>query len=276
MADHKASTQPKEYLPSAKEREVEIQAEEPDYEPQVSPMPNIADPCQQPNTDTSNNSSSNDTGSTDTNTFTRQPPPYPTSITIQALEQQLYTSEQNTLALRQQAGQHIHELEVLIHSTWQRSNALEANVSYLTAELEKANAYIVTAEREMRDLRMEAVQREKQHCEALEQASKTAAASAVARVVPPMQDSNTLLEHNRTTIRVLRAEIRGLQEGKKGLQKQLIELGEGSGVMAGVRELPRWAEARVSGDVLEEWNGVLMGKERKIVGLQVMLERERE
>lgn len=273
MADHKAVSPLKEDPPSAKEAELETRAEELDYEPQLSPMPDVLEPCQQPGTNTSNSASS---ASSTTNS--RNPPlyPYPASITIQTLQQQLYTSEQDTLALRQQAGQHIHELEVLIHNTWQRSNALEANVSYLTAELEKANAYIVTAERDMRDLRMEAVKKEKQHCEAVEQARKTAAVSAVARVVPPMQDSNTLLEHNRTTIRVLRAEIRGLKEGKKGLQKQLIELGEGSGAMAGVRELPRWAEARVSGDVLEEWNEVLVGKERKIVGLQVMLERERE
>lgn len=271
MADHKASVPFKEDLSSAEEQEPEIQAEEPDCEPQVSPIPDVLEPCQQPDTTTSNSSSSSSASST-TNLLNPPPYPYPASITIQALQQQLYASQQDALALRQQAGQHIHELEVLVHTTWQRSNALEANATHLAAELERANAYIVTAERDMRDLRMEAAKKDKQHCEALNQARTTAA----ARVVPPMQDSDTLLEHNRTTIRVLRAEIRGLKGGKKELQERLIRLGQGSEAMAGVRELPRWAEARVRGDVLEEWNEVLVGKERQIVGLQVMLERERE
>lgn len=297
MDDTKAVSQRTETARTPEDRNPEAQAEEQDYIPRVSPPPASQEP---PNTSDNNNDNDGNNDMTGSNNSHRamstnpssqqhshQPSPIPTAVHFQGLQQQLYASEQNTLVLRHQAGHHINELERLVQTSWQRGAQLEAHVAYLTSELQKANAYNATLDEHVRILRWEGERKDKQLKQAAEKEKKSktaaaaAAASAARATMPPpplpMWDENTLLEHNRKTIKTLRAEIRGFREGKKGLEERLIALGESPAAgFSDPRTFLRWAEMKVPRQVLEEMNEVLVGKERKIVGLEVMLERERE
>lgn len=231
-----------------------------------------------------NQTTTNNTTTTPTNPTNPTPSPHDQALTIQALRQQLYIAEQHILYFRNEAGRHIWELEHLVRTTWDRSAQLEANVTYLVAELEKANAYNGSLSEHVRALRKDAESRETQYRATLQTATKqqqqasspssSSSASAPRKSAAPplpMQDSSTLLGHNRTTIRSLRTEIRDLKASKNKLQKRLLELSSAPAV-DGRAFLQR---AGLPREVLSEWSQVLLGKDREIAGLRVIIERER-
>jgi hypothetical protein len=224
-------------------------------------------------------------------------PSYDTSITIQALQQQLFIAEHHQTQIRYEAAQQFHQLQTVIRSTYDRATHLEGNVHYLSAELEKANSYNATLNEHVRGLRADMEVREVQHKAALKAAkakaagSKGAAAgSSSARILAAptptaapiptpavtlsLNDARTrtLLEHNRTTIRSLRTEIRTLKTANKQVQDRLLELRSEPDVDS--RAVLQ--NSGVPGDVLREWSEVLLEKDREIAGLGVLLGRERE
>jgi hypothetical protein len=174
-------------------------------------------------------------------------PSYDASITIQSLQQQLFIAEHHQTQIRYEAAQQFHQLQTVIRSTHDRATHLEANVHYLSAELEKANSYNATLNEHVRGLRADMEVKEVQHKAALKAAKAkaagskaTAAGSSTARILATptpaptpapavtlsLNDARTrtLLEHNRTTIRSLRTEIRTLKTANKQVQDRLLEL----------------------------------------------------
>jgi hypothetical protein len=224
-------------------------------------------------------------------------PSYDATITIQALQQQLFIAEHHQTQIRYEAAQQFHRLQTVIRSTYDRATHLEGNVHYLSAELEKANSYNTTLNEHVRALRADMEVKDAQHEAALKAAkakaggSKAAAAgsSSVRILAAPtptaapiptpavtlsLNDARTrtLLEHNRTTIRSLRTEIRTLKTANKQVQDRLLELRSEPDVDS--RAVLQ--NSGVPGDVLREWSEVLLEKDREIAGLGVLLGRERE
>lgn len=235
--------------------------------------------------DTSQHPSNNKDSSSSMNPDSNPIDPRDAAATIAALRQNLYIAEQHILHSRNETSSHIFQLENLVRHSWDRCNNLEANVNYLHGELHKANSYNSTLNQHIIELRKEADTRETKHQAALQAAKAKARASSdrtPSGPPPPrlplpavMQNTNTLttlLEHNRTSILKLRAEIRELKASKKQLQERLLTLGavpalDGTGFLQSAG-LPR--------EVLEEWSQVLLQRDREIAGLKVMAERERE
>jgi hypothetical protein len=220
-------------------------------------------------------------------------PSYDASITIQSLQQQLFIAEHHQTQIRYEAAQQFHQLQTVIRSTHDRATHLEANVHYLSAELEKANSYNATLNEHVRGLRADMEVKKVQHKAALKAAkakaggSKAAGSSSARILAAPtatpaptpavtlsLNDARTrtLLEHNRTTIRSLRTEIRTLKTANKQVQDRLLELRSAPAVDG--RAVLQNSD--MPGEVLREWSEVLLEKDRKIAGLGVLLERERE
>ena len=210
--------------------------------------------------------------------------PRDVAATIAALRQNLYIAEQHILNSRNEASSHIFQLENLVRHSWDRNNNLEASINYLSGELHKANDYNRNLNQHIIEVRKEAEARETKHHAALRAANaKARASSSRTPSAPPppppplplpavMQDTNTLLQHNRTSIVKLRAEVRDLKASKKQLQERLLTLGavpplDGNAFLKSAG-LPR--------EVLDEWSQVLLQRDREIEGLRVMIERERE
>jgi hypothetical protein len=237
--------------------------------------------------DTSQPPSNNKDSSTGVNSETTPIDPREAAATIAALRQNLYIAEQHILHFRNEASSHIFQLETLVRHSWDRNNGLEGNINYLTGELHKANDYNRNLNQHIIELRKEAETRETKHQAALQAANAKARASSsrTPSAMPPppalplpatmMQDTNTLntlLQHNRTSILKLRAEVRELKTTKKQLQERLLTLGavpplDGETFLQSAG-LPR--------EVLDEWSQVLLQRDREIAGLKVMVERERE
>ena len=269
----RAATAPPQDQHSTREREDGFRAQSLESRTHLEQAKDTSQPPSNKNTSTSENANPNN-APTD---------PHDAAITIAALRQQLYIAEQHILHSRNEASNHIFQLENLVRSSWDRSNDFEANVNYLLGELHKANGYNGTLNQHIIELRKEAETTETKHQAALQAANaKIRASSSRTPSAPPpppplrlpavMQDTNTLLQHNRASIVKLRAEIRELKASKKQLQERLLTLGsvpplDGSTFLQSAG-LPR--------EVLDEWSQVLLQRDREIAGLRVMIEEERE
>lgn len=216
--------------------------------------------------------------------------PHDANLTITALRQQLYVSEQRTLHFRQQADQHVYELEHLVRTAWDRCHTLEGNLNYLIGELEKANGYNAALNEHVVRLRKEAELREREiqrrdaaalalHSNKAKESPSSSAGCArngnnkVAPIVPPGKDTRTLLAHNQATIRTLCADIRALKAAKNLLEDRVLALGPAPApddmeLFTRCAGLPR--------EVLQEWSAVLLGRDREVASMAVKLERERE
>jgi hypothetical protein len=256
---------------------------------------NSARNSQQPDSANNSNSTKNrNTGPSKAPApFTATAAAYDASITIQSLQQQLFIAEHHQTQIRYEAAQQFHQLQTVTRSTYDRATHLEANVHYLSAELEKANSYNATLNEHVRGLRADMEVKEVQHKAALKAAKakaggSKAAGSSSARILaaptatpaptpavtlsPNDARTRTLLEHNRTTIRSLRTEIRTLKTANKQVQDRLLELRSAPAVDG--RAVLQNSD--MPGEVLREWSEVLLEKDRKIAGLGVLLERETE
>lgn len=273
MSLDRATTAPPQEQRSTAERKDETRAQSLEYKTHPE---QARDPSQTP---------SNNNPSTTTNPFPTPIDLHDAAATILALRQQLYMAEQHILAYRNDSSSHILHLENLIHSSWNRSASLEANVNYLANEVHKANDYNTTLNQHIIDLRQQAEIKDTKHRVALHAANLKAKASSSRTSAsrtppvlppppppPPAAMQQTLLEHNRASILKLRAEVRELKASKKQLQERLLTLGsvpalDGSTFLQSAN-LPR--------EVLDEWSQVLLQRDREIAGLWVMVDRERE
>ena len=271
----RAATAPPQDQHSTKEHENEIRAQSLEYKTHLEQAK-----------DTSQLPSNNKVSSTSVNPDTVPIDPREAAATIAALRQNLYIAEQHILHFCNEASSHIFQLETLVRHSWDRNNGLEGNINYLTGELHKANDYNRNLNQHIIELRKEAETRKTKHQAALQAANAKARASSsrTPSAMPPppalplpatmMQDTNalnTLLQHNRTSILKLRAEVRELKTTKKQLQERLLTLGavpplDGETFLQSAG-LPR--------EVLDEWSQVLLQRDREIAGLKVMVERER-
>jgi len=285
MAFNRAATAPPQEPQPSKKRKLELRAKSVECKTSLEQPKSIPSTSQTPSINNTTNTNNNITGNATPNIIPTDP--RDAAATILALQQQLYISEQHTLHYRREAGRHIQELENIIRGTWERTAQLETNVTFLIGEVEKANVYNGNLNEHVLALRRDAETREAKHRIALQSASSKASTSrsssrtASALLPPPspprplpnaLQDSNTLLEHNRATIRTLRSEIRELKASKKELQDRLLELGSAPAVdgRAFIQN------AGVPCEVMNEWSQVLLGRNREIAGLLVRIEREKE
>jgi hypothetical protein len=257
MARDPEATPTLDDIRASKERDIELyaQANEPSTRASESKTQANESGTQQPSRASSaRNSQQSDNGNKTSSTKTRNTTPttapapstttataYDANITIHSLRQQLFVAEHNQIQYRYEAAQHVHQLENLVRSTWDRATHLEANVHYLSAELEKANSYNATLNEHVRGLRKDMEIKEAQQKVALKAAKakaggSKAAISSTARILatptpaptpavtPAMTLSlndartRTLLGHNRTTLRSLRTEIRTLKTANKQVQ----------------------------------------------------------
>lgn len=269
--DRAATAPPQDHHPM-KEREDGLRAQSLEYKTHLEQAKDTSQPP------------SNKDSSTGVNPDTVPIDPRDAAATIAALRQNLYIAEQHILHFHNEASSRIFQLETLVRSSWDRSNGLEGNINYLTGELHKANDYNRNLNQHIIELRKEAETRETKHRAALQAANaKASASSSRTPSAPPqppmplpaaMQNTNTLntlLQHNRTSIVKLRAEVRALKASKKQLQERLLTLGavpplDGESFLQNAG-LPR--------EVLVEWSQVLLQRDREIAGLRVMVERER-
>jgi hypothetical protein len=272
MAGDRATTAPPQEPHPAKEHEDEFRAKSLEYKTQLEQAKPSPSTSQLPTNNNISRSATPNAAPFD---------PRDANATIQALRQQLWISEQHTIYYRNEAGRHIYELEHLVRTTWERGAQLEANVTYLIGEVEKANAYNGTLNEHVLGLRQEAEIKEAQHRVALRSAkSKASARASVSSTRTPSarpppsasQDNDTLLGHNRATICSLRAEIRDLKASKKEVQDRLLELGSAPAVDGRAF----FQNAGVPREVLNDWSQVLLGKDREVAALCVRLDRERE
>lgn len=275
MACSRATTAPPHEARPTTEREDNIRAQSLEYKTQLEQPKPTLNTSQPPSQNENKNNLISGSATPSTTTLD----PRDAAATIQALRQQLFACEQHTLYYRYEAGRHIYELEHLLRTTWDRGAHLEANVNYLTGEIHKANAYNGSLNEHVHALRKEAEIKEAQHRVALKAAGKASSLSSSSRTPsappPPRQpllDTNTQLEHNRTSIRALRAEVRELKASKKQLQDRLLELGSAPAV----DDRAFFQNAGVPREVLNEWSQVLLGRDREIASLWVIIERERE
>jgi hypothetical protein len=275
MAGDRAATAPPQEPQPSKKRKLELRAKSVECKTQLEQPKLVASTSQAPSIN--NNTNNSIAGDATPNIIPIDP--RDAAATILTLQQQLYILEQHTLHYRREAGRHIQELENIIRGTWERTAQLETNVTFLIGEVEKANVYNGNLNEHVLALRRDAETREAKHRIALQSASKAPASrssSRTASALPPppppprplpnaLQDSNTLLEHNRATIRTLRSEVRDLKASKKELQDRLLELGSAPAVDGRAF----FQNAGVSREVLNEWSQVLLGRDREIAGLLV-------
>jgi hypothetical protein len=292
----------------SREREVELRAQS--HEPETRASESRTQPShassarnsQQPdNIKNSSNltKSRNATPSTAPGPSTTTATTHDASITINALRQQIFVAEHHQIQFRYEAAQQVHRLDSLVRTTWDRATHLEANVHYLSAELEKANSYNATLNEHVRGLRKDMEVKDAQHKAALKAVKAKAGgiratahstaystagvlaaptAAPTPAVVPVMTLSlndartRTLLEHNRTTLRSLRSEIRNLKTANKQVQDRLLELRSAPAVDARTVMQNRG----VPMEVLREWSEVLLEKDREIAGLGFLLGSEGE
>lgn len=232
---------------------------------------------------------------------------YDANIRVQTLEQQIFVAERHIIQLHEHAGQREHGLIEHIQGLTQANATLDGNINYLINELEKANAVNQGLNRELQHLKRRTLSNlappppsqrgtAAQRQLAPSQQQQVSAASSAHPIPPapraqppaltlqtqnlppaptsPLDDPTTMLIHAQTSLRSLRAEVRSLKTSKLALQDRLVHLANATQPDDVAADFLRGFG--LPPHVVEKWFEVLRARDRKIAGLEALVERERE